>query len=189
MYTYRNVSYRKHWDQLIDAYGVLCFYCRSEMATSIDHVTPYAWDGDNSIENLVPACGLCNSLAGDKVFESVEHKRQYIMAHRKHKSNRRAICISCLLPYEYRVTSPSLFLCAECYDEEYSTAYSTKRVWCRWVKEPAAAGILAEAHRMAKRKRGPAAECHIKRQWLYALISAYEKLTEDDPELIRFLAF
>ena len=75
----RRVSYRKHWEELITVYGRLCFWCREEPATCIDHVVPYSCDQDNSIENLVPSCALCNMIAGGKIFLSTEDKRQHIL--------------------------------------------------------------------------------------------------------------
>lgn len=133
-------------------YGGKCYYCQREIATTIDHVVPYSWDEDNTIENLVPACGLCNSLASNKHFESVEHKRQYIMGQRKNRANMRAICVECLLPFAYRTHSPSMFLCAECYDEEYGTQFSTGSDWRGWLKSLWLAGIPAEAHRVMKKR-------------------------------------
>src|SRR5688500_7331680 len=109
----RRMSYKKRWKELIDYYGARCYYCRKEIATTIDHVVPYSWDAVNDIENLVPACALCNCLAGDKIFDSVEKKRQYILAQRSKRNNMRGICTECLLPFAYRRHSPSVFLCAE----------------------------------------------------------------------------
>ncbi len=147
MKEYRNVQYRQKWNELIEYYGSTCYYCRKEIATTIDHVVPYSWDQDNDIENLVPACALCNSLASNKMFDSVEHKRQYILGERKKRTNQRAICVDCMLPFTYRTHSPSLFLCAECYDAEYGTQYSQARQWHKWIIQLGAAGIPAEAHR------------------------------------------
>lgn len=143
----RSRKYRKYWDELIDRYGRTCFYCRDEIAVVIDHVIPWDWDNDNSIENLVPACILCNSLASDKIFDDVERKRQYILGKRKNRNLRRAICIDCLLPYSYREHSPSLFLCAECYDKENHTKYSQTQKWNNWLMICQLAGVIVEAHR------------------------------------------
>ena len=75
-------TYKKYWQELTEMYGNLCFYCRREMATTIDHVVPYSWDSDNRISNLVPACGLCNSIASNKMFDSVIQKQAYILKQR-----------------------------------------------------------------------------------------------------------
>ena len=150
----RVMTYKKWWDELVERYGNLCFYCRKEMATTIDHVVPYSWDEDNSIDNLVPACGLCNALASNKMFETVVQKRAYIMKQREKYKNRRAICTECLLPYTYRTHSPSLFLCAECYDQEYRTNCRDTKEWKRWLSELVAAGIMYSAHKRTKEKMG-----------------------------------
>ena len=143
-------TYRKHWDQLIDLYGRLCFYCRDEVATTIDHVVPWSHDYDSSIENLVPACLLCNLVAGDKHFDDVDQKRQFILSRRRRRNLRRAICVDCFLPFSYRIHSPSLLLCAECYDEEYGTRRSTSREWDRWLQQLKDADIIPEAHRVLR---------------------------------------
>lgn len=150
----RSLTYKKRWKKLITYYGHRCFYCRQEIATTIDHVVPYSWDADNDIDNLVPACSLCNSLAHNKMFDTVEQKRQYIMGERKKRTSQRAICTSCLLPYSYRIHSPSLFYCAECYDEDYGTKFSKTKEWRKWISQLRQAGIPAEAHRAAKGKFG-----------------------------------
>jgi 5-methylcytosine-specific restriction endonuclease McrA len=148
----RSLTYKKHWLSLVSYYGPLCFYCHKEIATTIDHVVPYSYDQDNGIENLVPACTLCNALASDKMFESVEHKRQFILEQRQKRANQIVVCSECLLPFAYRTHSPSLFLCAECYDEEYDAKYSRTKEWSRWIEQLYAAGIPADAHRSMKKK-------------------------------------
>lgn len=170
----RSRSYRKHWGRLVEMHGALCFYCREEIATTIDHITPWSWDFDDEITNLVPACPLCNMLASDKLFESVEHKRQYILNRRRNRKNRRCICTVCLLPYGYRTMSPSLFLCAECYDKEYETKYSHRPSWAQWLTELTDADIDPSAHRYALQCAGPACKAQAKRQFVYHLVAYYE---------------
>jgi len=97
----RSQTYKKWWGQLVEMYGHHCYYCREEIATTIDHIVPYSWDGDNQLDNLVPACMLCNCIASNKMFDTLEQKRQYIMAQRKGRTSQRAICTDCLLPYTY----------------------------------------------------------------------------------------
>jgi hypothetical protein len=143
----RRLGYKKRFYELIEMYGRLCFYCREEISTTIDHVIPVSWFQDDEIENLVPACALCNCLAGNKHFDSVEHKRQYILKRRRSRKLRRSICADCLLPFEYRVMSPSLFLCAECYDLEYGTSHSRRAIWDKWITLLDHAGVYIYAHR------------------------------------------
>ncbi|WP_225854955.1 polymorphic toxin-type HINT domain-containing protein [Micromonospora noduli] len=44
--------------------GPLCSYCRTNPATSIDHVQPRSRDGDLTDANTTPACTFCNSSKG-----------------------------------------------------------------------------------------------------------------------------
>ena len=41
------------------AFGGLCAYCRSEKATSLDHIRPRSMGGSSLRSNLIPACGHC----------------------------------------------------------------------------------------------------------------------------------
>jgi hypothetical protein len=182
----RNVSYRKFWNELVSIYGSRCFYCRKEIATTIDHVVPYSYDMDNDINNLVPACALCNSLAGNKHFESVEHKRQYILKQRKTRKNKLCICIRCLLPFAYREHSPSLLLCAECYDEEYGKKLSKRQTWKDWLALLHTAGIPAEAHRSMKVRTGCVREI-TPEQKVEVLIDEYAEFVAKDEEFARLM--
>lgn len=148
----RTGTYRKHWPTLVKVYGQSCYYC-GEFATCIDHIIPISYGGGNNIDNLVLSCSLCNLIAGDKVFNDVDEKGDYIRLKRAKKQKiTRAICTSCLMPYEYRVLSPSLFLCAECYDEnEGCCKYSWRRVWKQWIATLEQAGVPVEAHRVLRK--------------------------------------
>lgn len=171
----RDLSYRKYWSRLIEIHGPLCYYCKEEVATTIDHVVPYSWDADNEIENLVPACGLCNQLANNKMFDSAEHKRQYIIGERKKRASRRAICSECFLPYTYLAHSPSLFLCAECYDNEYGTNNAKKKNWREWLYDLEQADIYPQAHRNMKSMTGYKTS---KEKRLKILAGEYERFQE-----------
>lgn len=177
---YRRQTYRKHWKELISFYGSLCFWCREEPATCIDHVVPYSWDQDNSIENLVPSCALCNAIAGSKVFDGIEHKRQYILnrKERKGKLGKRMLrCQECLLPYVQYEHSPSLCLCPECYDREYGTEHTKMGHWQDWLRLLAAAGIEHEAHRQARTHYGACTKAR-KRQFVYQVLHEMNILYE-----------
>jgi hypothetical protein len=129
-------------------YGDTCYYC-GEPASCIDHIIPISYGGNNDIGNLVLSCSWCNLLAGSTVFDDLDDKFEYIRRQRmKKRKHRHAICSACLLPFEYRLASPSLFLCAECYDDnEGDTAYSQRRIWKDWIALLEEAGIPVEAHR------------------------------------------
>lgn len=138
---YRRQTYRKHWEELILMYGSICVYCNDAPATVIDHVIPVSYLPIHDIANLRPSCTLCNLIASDKVFETADIKKQFILGERERKSyaSQRTICTSCWIPYQRPTHSPSLFLCAECYDEECETDLRHTRAWAEWL------GLLDEA--------------------------------------------
>jgi hypothetical protein len=171
--------YRRHWDELTALYGVLCYYCREEVATTIDHVVPWSYDQDDSLENLVPACSLCNALASNKHFEDVRQKQQFILNRRKERGHRRAICPDCFLPYAYREHSPSIILCAECYDAEYGTGYSKRPAWKSWLDVLALSGVLPEAHAIL-REHTAGFRVSDKKGRTSFLADAYEKVIAAD---------
>lgn len=182
----RCVTYRKRWNELVENYGPRCFYCRREIATCIDHVIPYSYDQDNEIENLVPACTLCNALASNKHFSSAEEKRHYILQQRKSRGNKNAICTRCLLPFAYRIHSPSLLLCAECYDEEFGTKNAETREWKKWLIQLRAAGIPAEAHRAMKKKLANIKYKNMEVK-VELLIDEYARVVDTDDEFATML--
>lgn len=129
----------------------MCYYCHEEAATTLDHVVPLSFAADHEIDNLRPACALCNAIAGDRVFQTEDEKRWYILAQRKkHKYGlRHCFCNDCGIAYVYREQSPSLFLCAECYDIEYGTSYAESATWRNWVKLHDEAGWYIDIYRRA----------------------------------------
>jgi HNH endonuclease len=182
----RRDTYKKRWRELIEYYGARCYYCRKEIATTIDHVVPYSWDAVNDIDNLVPACVLCNCLAGDKVFDDVEEKRRYILQQRSKRANMRAICTECLLPFGYRSHSPSMFLCAECYDVEHDTHLARKPEWNRWLRQLRLAGIPVEAHRKMK-DRMKSVRFKTRDEKMETLIDEYSYIVDTDDEFAEML--
>lgn len=57
---------------------VPCGYCFSAWAQVWDHLIPVSHGGRNQDSNLYPACSRCNALLSDKVFDSIELKREYV---------------------------------------------------------------------------------------------------------------
>lgn len=55
-----------------------CGYCFSRWATVYDHLVPVSHGGSNRKENLYPSCTRCNSILGNKIFNSIENKRTYV---------------------------------------------------------------------------------------------------------------
>ena len=70
--------------------GGICVYCGNPCEV-IDHIDPWCHSADNSVDNLVPACTICNAIAGGKVFDSGLAKQRYILAQRKRKKWQRRI--------------------------------------------------------------------------------------------------
>lgn len=52
-----------------------CAYCgRSDIMLTVDHVFPKARGGDDTWENLVTACTICNNRKGDRTPEEANMK-------------------------------------------------------------------------------------------------------------------
>lgn len=56
----------------------LCSYCEADLADTWDHIRPVYWGGNNSVNNLTPACRRCNIMAGKMLFEGFDDKKAYI---------------------------------------------------------------------------------------------------------------
>lgn len=67
-----------------------CRYCGNP-ATCIDHVVPYSVTPLHEEDNLIAACGRCNSIAGSRHFPSFSEKKEFILesiVRRKARSER-----------------------------------------------------------------------------------------------------
>lgn len=62
--------------------GLLCVYCGGE-GEALDHVHPWSHRPEHDFENLVPSCGRCNSIAGNRVFASFPEKQAFIRQRRQ----------------------------------------------------------------------------------------------------------
>ena len=56
-------------------HGNLCYLC-NRPAEATDHVEPLAKGGSHMIDNLMPVCGACNSVKGDRWPYDIEAHRQ-----------------------------------------------------------------------------------------------------------------
>ena len=69
----------------------MCRYCGKDGLASldnwhdctIDHVVPRTHGGSDDETNLVTCCGYCNAIKSERVFESIDAARAYIMERRK----------------------------------------------------------------------------------------------------------
>lgn len=55
-----------------------CMYCL-EAAEEVDHIIPWSFKHDDSLENLVAACWLCNHIASNLMFDDFDSKKQFIV--------------------------------------------------------------------------------------------------------------
>jgi 5-methylcytosine-specific restriction endonuclease McrA len=68
-----------------------CQYCgldgmtsfENSLVMSVDFVIPRARKGKNDPRNLVAACRPCNIIKGQRVFDSLEHAKEYIRVRRE----------------------------------------------------------------------------------------------------------
>jgi hypothetical protein len=98
--------------------GGRCVYCGAA-GQALDHILPHSKGGPDTLENLVLSCVRCNSVAGAKVFNSLDAKREYILARRPtfdaDPQNRiLSICCECYDAYRPRVGEATVFLCQDC---------------------------------------------------------------------------
>ena len=106
-------------EKVLKEYGYVCVYC-GETATCVDHIQPYCWSHNNDYENLVASCDDCNKIAGDKIFDNFQQKREYIqdiLNMTKWKTKRllrRSLCTECGAAFQPRAGGSTMFLCTIC---------------------------------------------------------------------------
>ena len=62
---------RTEWCELKELYNNRCAYCKKRSnRLTVDHIIPLIKGGANSIDNIVPACGRCNSRKRDKLWNA-----------------------------------------------------------------------------------------------------------------------
>ena len=62
----RTSKWKKQRQLVLRRDGHQCQYC-GDVATCVDHVIPRKAGGDDSLDNLVASCTMCNSIKSDKV--------------------------------------------------------------------------------------------------------------------------
>ena len=62
----KQVAKRRFRKSIKYGWGGLCCYCRSNRATSLDHVKPKSKGGSSLRSNLLPACKSCNHDKGSR---------------------------------------------------------------------------------------------------------------------------
>lgn len=84
--------------KILKAQGFRCLYCGYRFGEIIylngypvsvnlewDHILPYSYSGNNSISNFCAACGICNGIKSDFIFDTLVKAQQYITRVRKEK--------------------------------------------------------------------------------------------------------
>jgi len=64
------------WLAILAEHNGHCHYCDKEARLTLDHVRPLSKGGKHSKDNVVPACGHCNSSKGNKTLEEWWAKRE-----------------------------------------------------------------------------------------------------------------
>ena len=62
----------------------ICIYC-SDPANEVDHILPFSYSENDSVDNLAASCSVCNCIAGSKVFDGFIEKQTYIREERRKK--------------------------------------------------------------------------------------------------------
>ncbi len=73
-------------DEYICQYcGIWCYesYLQNSKAVVIDHAIPFSIGGSNDIDNLVTSCRRCNAIKNDKIFNTFEEAREFILQRKK----------------------------------------------------------------------------------------------------------
>ena len=67
-----NTLTTQEWLDILEAYNYRCAYCgvefNCELLPQKDHVIPISKGGNNTKENIVPACKSCNCKKGNKIL-------------------------------------------------------------------------------------------------------------------------
>src|SRR4030065_1550896 len=72
---------------ILKKYDYTCVYCFCD-GDNVDHIIPWSYTHDDSEDNLVVACWICNLIASNRVFDTFEEKQIFIQ-NRKYQWIRR----------------------------------------------------------------------------------------------------
>lgn len=106
-------------DAVLERDGRTCRYC-GDVAVTADHVVPFSYGGRDDMSNLVAVCVFCNSVANDKVFDSFDEKRAFLLgreidAERARRKRRRVgECADCGGDFQAHVSGATMLLCGSC---------------------------------------------------------------------------
>lgn len=67
-----NTLTSQEWLDILEEYNYVCAYCgvefNCELLPTKDHIIPIIKGGNNTKENIIPACQSCNSMKGSKFY-------------------------------------------------------------------------------------------------------------------------
>ena len=120
--------------KILDRDGNTCGYCGYE-ATQIDHIVPYSYGGRDDEDNLISCCAICNCIASDRVFDTLDEKRAFIVARYGQYFERRwarvrkqlSMCGDCGFIFIPRVDGATALLCAKCVKIDRYTVSESKQ--------------------------------------------------------------
>jgi 5-methylcytosine-specific restriction endonuclease McrA len=77
---------RQHWKRVLEAFDHSCAYCgEQQFVLHQDHFIALAKGGSLTLQNVIPACPICNSSKGDKDFFEWYRTYKYYSADREQK--------------------------------------------------------------------------------------------------------
>jgi hypothetical protein len=81
--------------ELVNRQNKICFWCKVEFdkdeyrhgklvnkTIHIEHIEPFIYSFDNSPDNFVASCSICNSLKSCLMFQTIHECREYIKTQR-----------------------------------------------------------------------------------------------------------
>lgn len=72
---------KTEFDSLCEQFNERCLRCGRQVSLTADHVIPLYRGGNNSIENIQPLCGRCNSAKGVRIIDyrkSVKRRKTWL---------------------------------------------------------------------------------------------------------------
>lgn len=95
---HRKTPGRKMKQLILNQQDNRCFYCEQTFGSTVerkgkqltlrihwDHQIPYAYAQNNTTENFVAACQVCNTIKSDICFQTIDEAKLYLEEKRKSK--------------------------------------------------------------------------------------------------------
>jgi len=89
----RKILGRKSREEILAQQNFCCFYCDRRFGKTVyrkgkpialkinyDHQVPFAYGQNNSADNFVAACHICNAIKSSMLFDSIDKARLHILA-------------------------------------------------------------------------------------------------------------